>query len=116
MPKPENKMNPEAVHQFITKEMSHVRDIISTMNSKKILAFDQYLVNFEKVAFFYGAVEPYMKNEAFINYMKKNDIETYIQVLSVGNGLVLVSNFLLNLEKFFKDKTSKNQKDVNVTF
>lgn len=104
MPLSSNTQHLEHIHQFIVNELSLVQAIIKTMSSKSIMAFDQYINNFEKVAFFYGTVEPYMKDENFISYLKKNDIDTFIQVDSLGNSILLISNLLFNLEKYFKDR------------
>ncbi|AEN67194.1 hypothetical protein Entas_4510 (plasmid) [Enterobacter soli] len=101
------------IHKFISKEMNCVHDVIYTMKNKEVMDFEKYLSNFEKFILFYSTVEPYMKNEEFIKYLKKHDIETYIQVLSIGDGIALISNFLLNLEVFLKMK-NKIHRDVNV--
>lgn len=92
------------VYKKIISDLEFIQEVISNMRKNTYVSLDTYLNNLKIVADFYKKIESWMKNKEFVSFFKQKDPGKYIQVMSTGQSIVLMTNLLANIENDLKSQ------------
>lgn len=90
----------------IRDRMETVEIIMGQLTNGSYASADCYANNMDIVADFYQDISGYLQNPSFMIYLKQNDTNLFINILSIGRAIALMKNFLLNASQIFKRASS----------
>ncbi|WP_407579006.1 hypothetical protein [Citrobacter koseri] len=96
----------------LTDRMQSVRVILDQMEGHEYAAFSTYMNNMEAIARFYEETGESLSEPGFLNYLKQNDLNLFIEILSVGRAVSLMKNLLVNIRHILATVTGKSHQDV----
>ncbi|HII1963389.1 TPA: hypothetical protein ACYZXY_001801 [Escherichia coli] len=79
--------------------MQSVRVILEQMEGHEYAAISTYMNNMEAIACFYEEAGESLSEPDFLNYLKQNDLNLFIEILSVGRAISLMKNLLVNIRR-----------------
>ncbi|EGJ7729503.1 hypothetical protein ODW18_25875 [Escherichia coli] len=85
------------IHAKLTDRMQSVRVILEQMEGHEYAAISTYMNNMEAIACFYEEAGESLSEPDFLNYLKQNDLNLFIEILSVGRAVSLMKNLLVNI-------------------
>ena len=87
------------IHAKLTDRMQSVRVILEQMEGHEYAAISTYMNNMEAIACFYEEAGESLSEPDFLNYLKQNDLNLFIEILSVGRAISLMKNLLVNIRR-----------------
>ncbi|EBY8684488.1 hypothetical protein R8124_000580 [Salmonella enterica] len=89
------------IYAELIDQMQSVRVILEQMEGHEYAAISTYMNNMEAIARFYEEAEGNLSEPGFLNYLKQNDLNLFIEILAVGRAISLMKNLLVNIRQLF---------------
>lgn len=97
------------MHAKLTDRMQSVRVILEQMEGHEYAAISTYMNNMEAIARFYEEAGGSLSEPDFLNYLKQNDLNLFIEILAVGRAVSLMKNLLMNISQFLETNTGQSR-------
>lgn len=98
----------EAILKELRERMKSVEVIMAQLSEGAYSSVDIYANNMNILADFYQDLGEPLQSPAFMGYLKQNDTDLFINILSIGRAVSLMKNLLLNISNILKAAGSSN--------
>ncbi|HEA7547176.1 TPA: hypothetical protein RXK99_004846 [Escherichia coli] len=100
------------IHAKLTDRMQSVRIILEQMAGHEYVAFSTYQNNMEMIARFYEDAGAVLSEPDFLNYLRQNDLNLFIEILSVARAVSLMKNLLVNIRRHLETDTGQTRRNT----
>jgi hypothetical protein len=98
----------EAILKELRERMGSIEVITTQLSESAYSSVEVYANNMNILADFYQGFGEHLQDPVFVRYLKQNDTDLFINILSIGRAISLMKNLLLNISQLLKNTGSSD--------